>query len=515
MKTRLPIVIPIALLLLAGCGGGEKKAGGAGGSAKDTLVLEIQSSPTNLDSRVGNDQMTGRMLELIYSGLVKVTPEMDYAPDVAEKWEVSPDGKTITFHLNPNAKFHNGQPIKATDVKFTYDSLMDPGLTTPKKSGYSVLDHIEAPDDHTVIFKLKEPNGGLFDNLTLGIMPTGADTNVYKTKPIGSGPYKVVEFRPDDKLVLEAFDQWHGGAPKIKHLVVRIIPDATTRVLELRRGTVNFEVNNIPFENVSEFDKNADFKVEKKPGSVYQYLAFNMKDPILSKLQVRQAIACAIDRERIARDVMRGYAVPTDSIFGQGHWARAANLPTYPFDPNKAKQLLDAAGYKDPDGDGPQSRFTLSFKTSTDAEANLRAQVIQQMLKQVGINVSIQSSEFGTFLDDISKGNFQMYSLSRNGVQDPDFLYVIFFSKNIPPEGQNRGYYSNPKLDQLLVEGRSTFDREKRKEIYGEAQKILQEDLPYLSLYHQVNVAVMRNNIDGYVMYPAGFLLSVPQMSIR
>jgi len=400
-------------------------------------------------------------------------------------------------------------------VKWTYDSLMDPKFMTPKKSGYAVLDHIETPDDHTVVFKLKEPNGGLFDNLTLGIMPSGADTNVYKTKPIGAGPYKVVDFRPDDRLVLEAFDQWHGGAPKIKHVIVRIIPDATTRVLELRRGTVNFEVNNIPFENVGEFDKNADFNVVKKPGSVYQYLAFNLKDPILAKLQVRQAIAYAIDRERIARDVMRGYAVPTDSIFGQGHWARAENLPTYPYDPSKAKQLLDAAGYRDPDGDGPKPRFTLSFKTSTDAEANLRAQVIQQMLKEVGINVSIESSEFGTFLDDISKGNFQMYSLSRNGVQDPDFLFVIFYSKNIPPEGQNRGYYSNPKLDQLLVDGRSTFDRAKRKEIYGEAQKILQEDLPYLSLYHQVNVAVMRKNIDGYVMYPAGFLLSVPQMSIH
>jgi peptide/nickel transport system substrate-binding protein len=508
------ITIVLAACFVA-CGGGGEKKGGGGGGAKDTLVIEFKSSPTNLDSRVGNDNASGRVADLIHSGLVKITPENDYAPDVAESWETSPDAKTITFHLNPNAKFQNGQPVKAADVKWTYDSLMDPKFTSSKKSGYSAVDHIEAPDDHTVIFKLKEPNGGLFDNLTLGITPTGADTNVYKTKPIGAGPYKVVEFRPDDRVELEAFDGWHGGAPKIKRVVIRIIPDATTAVLELRRGSVNFEVNTIPFENVDEFAKNPDFKVEKKPGSVYQYLAFNMKDPILSKVAVRRAIAHAIDREKIARDVMRGFAEPTDTIFGKGHWARAENLPTYPYDPAKAKQLLDEAGYRDPDGNGPQPRFTITFKTSTDPEANLRAQVMQQMLKEVGIDVKILSSELGKFLDDIGKGNFQLYSLSRNGVADPDFYYVIFHSNSFPPGGQNRGYYSNPRVDQLILEGRSTFDREKRKQIYGEIQKILQEDLPYLSLYHQQNVTIMRNNIDGYVTYPAGFLLSVPQMTMR
>lgn len=508
MRVRHFLALTIALLFVA-CGGGEKKAGGAAG-AKDTLVIAWQSSPTNLDGRVGNDNASGRMFDLIYSGLIRITPDMNYAPDVAEKWEM-PDDKTIVFHLNPKAKFHNGQPVKASDVKWTYDSLMDPKFVTAKKSGYATVDHIEAPDDHTVIFKLKEPNGGLFDNLTLGIIPTGADTNVYKTKPIGCGPYKVVNFTPDDRVEFEAFDQWHLGAPKIKHVIVRVIPDATTRVLELRRGTVNFEVNNIPFENVNEFEKNADFKVTKTPGSVWQYLQFNLHDPILAKLEVRQAIAYAIDRQKLARDAMRGFAVPTDTIFGQGHWARAEGLPAYPFDPNKANQLLDQAGYKN----GPQGRFSLTFKTSNDAEALLRVQMMQQMLKQVGINVSIEQSEFGTFMEAIGKGNFQLYSLSRNGVQDPDYLYNILYSKNTPPEGQNRGFYSNLHVDQLLLEGRGTFDRAKRKPVYDEVQKIVQQDLPYLSLYHQINAAVMRKNIDGYTPYPAGFLLSVPQMSIH
>ncbi len=515
MKHRQWIAFAIATsVVLSGCGGGEKKKGAGAGGDANRLVIGLKSSPTNLDPRVGNDNASGRILDLCCSGLIKVTPELDYAPDVAASWE-TPDDKTIIFRLDPRAKFQNGQPVTAQDVKWTYDSTMGPDLVTSKKSGYSAVASIEAPDAQTVIFRLKEPNGGLFDNLNLGIVPQGTDTNVAKTKPIGAGAYKVVELKTDERVELEAFEQHHLGAPKIKHLTVRIIPDLTTMVLELRRGTVNFEVNQIAFENVGEFEKSAKHQVIKKPGSVWQYLAFNLKDPVLSNVKVRRAIAHAIDRQKIVTDLLRGHGVPTDSMFAAGHWARANNLPAYPYDPARAKQLLDEAGYKDPDGDGPQPRFTMSFKTSTDMEANLRAQMIQQMLQQAGINVEIETSEFGKFLEDVSKGNFQMYSLSRNGIGDPDFYYVIFFAKNVPPEGQNRGYYNNRRVDRLILEGRSTFDRAKRKQIYGEIQRIVQEDLPYVSLYHQINVAVMDKGLQGYTMYPAGFWLGIPQMSWR
>lgn len=500
--TMRQLFASFAVILLLACGGENKDSAGNA----NTLVIAVKSSPANMDSRVGVDNVSSRMFDLVYSGLIKVTPNFDYAPDLATKWE-TPDDKTIIFHLNPNAKFHNGQPVKASDVKWTYESLMDPSFTTSKRSGYATVDHIETPDQQTVIFKLKEANAGMFDNLTVGILPTGADTNVYKTKPIGCGPYKLVEYRPDDRLEFEAFDQWHGGVPKIKHITVRIIPDLTTQVLELRRGTVNFEVNQIPFENVPEFEKNPDFTVVKSTGSVYQYLAFNLKDPALAKPLVRQAIAHAIDRERIIRDIQRGFAQPTETMLAEGHWARATNLPTYAYDPVKAKQLLAQAGY--PNG------LSLVFKTSTDAEANSRAQVIQDMMKQAGFNVSIQSNEMSTFFADIGKGNFQMYSLSRNGIADPDFYYVLFYSKNTPPNGQNRGYYANPHLDQLMLEGHATFDRAKRKPIYQEVQQIVATDLPYLSLYLQSNVAVMRKNISGYVQYPAGFYTSIPQMSMK
>ncbi|HEY0372219.1 MAG TPA: ABC transporter substrate-binding protein [Thermoanaerobaculia bacterium] len=505
------VAIACALAGLVACGGGEKKNGGGGGSA-DRLVIGLKSSPTNIDPRVGQDNASGRIFDLCCRGLVRVTPEMDYAPDVATGWE-TPDDRTIIFRLDPKAKFQDGRPVTAQDVKWTYDTLMSEGFVSTKKSGYSSVQSIEATDPQTVVFHLKEPNGGLFDNLTLGIMPQGSDPNTSKTMPISVGPYKVVSFKTDESVELEASEYWHHGVPKIKNLTVRVIPDMTTMVLELRRGTVNLEINQIPFENVTEFEKSAKHTVAKKPGSVWQYLAFNLKDPTLAKVDVRRAIAHAIDRERIIRDLLRGHGVVADTMFGEGHWARATGLPTYPYDPAKSKQLLDQAGFRDPDGNGPQPRFSLIFKTSTDTEANLRAQMIQQMLQQVGIKVEIQTSEFGTFLDDVAKGKFQMYSLSRNGIADPDFYYVIFHSKNIPPEGQNRGYYSNPKVDELIAQGRATFDRNKRREIYAQIQRIVQEDLPYISLYHQINVAVMDKDLQGYTMYPAGFWLGIPQMS--
>lgn len=513
MKTRLLIAVAIATsVTLAGCGGGGEKKDGAAGGKSDALVIGLKSSPTNLDPRVGSDNASGRIWDLCCAGLIKVTPENDYAPDIASSWE-TPDDKTIIFHINPNAKFQNGKAVTATDVKWTFESLMAEGFTSPKKSGYEIVQAIETPDARTVIFRLKEPNGGMFDNFIMPILPQGSDSNAMKTKPIGAGPYKVTAFQTDERVDLEAFEQYHGGAPKIKNISVRVIPDATTMVLEMRRGTVNFQVNQIPFENVQEFEGSAKHQVVKKPGSVWQYLAFNLKDPILSKVEVRRALAHSIDRQKIVTDLLRGHGVPTDTMFGEGHWARATNLPTYAYDPAKAKQLLDQAGYRDPDGDGPKPRFTLSFKTSTDTEANLRAQMMQQMMQQVGVKVDIQTSEFGTFLEDVQKGNFQMYSLSRNGIADPDFYNVIFHSSSMPPEGQNRGYYNNPRVDELITQGRSTFDRAKRKQIYGEIQRIVQEDLPYISLYHQINVATMDKGLGGYTMYPAGFWLGIPQMS--
>ncbi len=509
MKQTFLVMTLFAALVAAGCGGGERQAAPAG---ERELVIAFDTAPTNLDARVGNDQASGRIFDLIYAGLVRFTPQADHAPDVAERWEVSEDGLTLTFHLRPNLTFHDGRPLTAQDVLYTYESLMAEDFNSPKKSGYASVASFEAPDDRTFVIRMREPNAGILDNLTLGIVPRDADPEMFKTKPIGAGPYKVAEFRTDERVVLDGFEAFHAGAPNIDRVVVRVIPDATTRVLELRRGSVDFVLNAIPFDAIAQFKNSDEHKVVAEPGSIYQYLAFNLRDPNLDDERVRQAIAHGIDRQRIVEDLLLGYGEVTNSMLPTSHWAHAPNLPEYPYDPNRAKQLLDEAGHPDPDGDGPGTRFNLVYRTSTDAESNQQAQMIQQMLGQIGIGVEIQSNEFGTFYEAIQRGNYQIFSLRRAGVNDPDFYTIIFHSDALPPEGQNRGFYINERIDQLLDDARATFNRDRRRELYQQVQQILAEELPYVSLYHRSNVAVMDGGLAGYEMYPAGFLLSVPKM---
>ncbi len=515
MRTRQVVSI-LAMMVLAACGGGEKKGGAAGGGNGDgkELVIAFDGGPTNLDPRVGTDTYSGRIWDITSSGLIRLKPNGDFEGDIAERWE-TPDDRTIIFHLKANAKFQDGKAVTARDFKYTFDSMMDPAFNSAKKSGYASVASFEAPDDRTFVIKMKEPNAGIFDNLTYMLVPQSAKSETFAKNPVLAGAYKVSEFKTDERLTLDAFPDWVNGAPKIPRVVVRIVPDATTRVLELRRGGINFAINSVPLDQVAQFKNDPDFKVQTSHGGAYQYLAFNLRDPILKKKEVRQALAHAIDRNKIVKDLLLGYGSVTESMFPAGHWARAETLKTYEYNPQKAMQMLDAAGHRDPDGSkGPKSRFRINFRTSMDEEANQQAQMIQQMLREVGIDMQIQTSEFSTFMEDVKNGRFQMFSLRRAGISDPDFYQTIFHSTAFAPIGQNRGYYNNPRVDRLIEQGRSTFDREKRKSTYQELQKILADDLPYISLYHRDNVAIMRKNVGGFDMYPSGFLLSVAKMTV-
>jgi peptide/nickel transport system substrate-binding protein len=505
MKPVKTLIIPslvTVLALVTACGSPEPASG------PREIVLAWDPAPANLDSRVGTDISSGRVADLLYSGLIRVDASGNYVPDLAESWE-TPDDRTIVFHLRPGLTFHDGRALTSRDVRFTFESLMADGFSSPKKSGYVSVERFETPDDATVVLRLRETNAGIFDNLTLGIVPDGTDTETQRTRPVGAGPYRLTQLVVDERLVLEAFEQWHAGRPAIDRIVFRIIPDTTTRLLELKRGTVNFALNSLPLESVRDFEGRQDLKVVSSSGSRYEYLAFNLRNRFLSDLRVRQAFAHAIDRERIVRDLLDGHASLTDTMMPAGHWARAESLPSWPHDPARAMALLDEAGFPDPDGPGPGKRFTIVYRTSQDMEANQRAEMLQQMLAEVGVGVEIRSTEFAVFYDDIQNGRFEIFSLRRGGVSDPDFYYTIFHSASIPPSGQNRGAWRNARVDELIMKGRSTFDRNVRREAYVELQEIAARELPYLSLYHLDNVAVMDRRLEGVELHPSGFLDSL------
>jgi peptide/nickel transport system substrate-binding protein len=267
----------------------------------------------------------------------------------------------------------------------------------------------------------------------------------------------------------------------------------------MEQGGVDLMINLLPPDALPRLEKISELKIVTRPGASCAYIGFNMKDRVLRHKKVRKAIAYAVDRRGIILNILKGLAIPSHSLLPPSHWAYEPEVRTYPYDPEEARRLLDEAGFTDPPG--PEPRFTLMYKTSMNEVRRRIGEVLQAQLGEVGIRVIMKNYEWGTFFADIRRGNFQMYTLTWVGITDPDHYYYIFHSSNLPPRGANRNRYFNPELDQLVERGRVTLDPEKRREIYAHVQQIVAEDLPYVHLWHAMNVAVMSRELKGFVLY--------------
>jgi peptide/nickel transport system substrate-binding protein len=290
--------------------------------------------------------------------------------------------------------------------------------------------------------------------------------------------------------------------------VLREVPDATVRVLELRKGSVQLVVNALPPDVVPMFEQDERFRVVRKTGSNYVYLGLNLEDRILSDPRVRRALAMSFDREKLVRTLWRGLGEVTETMLPPGHWARHDGLPPIPHDPAAAAALLETAGIPTPRASGAP-RLSLTYKTSTDETSVLQAQVLQAMAAEAGIALEIRSLEFATLFSDVQRGIFQLFSLTRTGIDDPDIYALVFHSRNVPPKGANRGRYRNSELDRLLDLGSSLALPEERRPVYLQVQEIVARDLPYISLFTRVNVAVMPRELAGFRHFPSGELLGL------
>lgn len=505
-------------LALAAALGLSSLVGCIGGSAPDpqdrfSLVVALESAPINLDPRIGTDQASSRVFEVLLNGLVTKDTRGHLVPDLAESWEILEEGKRYRFHLRSGVVFHDGRPFTAEDVVWTFATVLDGRVTTAKRGAFQQLAEVRAIDEATVDFIMHEPFGAMLVNLTsfMGIIPAGSEPETFQREPVGTGPFKLVARQPE-RFEFEAFDDYWDGRPTLDRLIFREIPDATVRAMELRKGSVQLIVGDLPPDTVTRFRDDGAFRVVEDPGAKYVYLGVNFEDPLLARPEVRRAMALAIDRHAIVESIYRGLGVVTETVLPPGHWARNEDLVPVPFDPDAARELLDAAGLEDPDGDGPEPRFTLTYKTSTDETALLQAQTIQAMLAEIGFGIEIRSYEFATFYDDIKKGNFQIFSLTRTGVVDPDIYSLILHSDSVPPAGANRGRYLNPEFDRLIDAGAARTRPEDRRPFYLEAQEIFARDLPYISLFTKVNFAVMPVALEGYRNYPSGEFYSLGRM---
>jgi ABC-type transport system substrate-binding protein len=468
-----------------------------------TLVMIIESSPTNLDPRVGLDAQSERIDELIFDDLLERDEHLNVKPALAESWEI-PDRLTYIFHLHNGVKFHDGRPLTARDVKWTFDSLLQGRIRSTKAAVYKPhVDRIEIPNDYTVVFHLKDPFSTLMWNLSdgaIGIVPYGSGEEITR-HPIGSGPFRFVSAEQDREVIVERNDDYWGEKARLPRIRFMVVPDTTTRALELRKGSADMVSNALTSDMVLTLQREPNLEVLHAPGTILNYMAFNLRDPILKDVRVRQAIAYAIDRQPMIKYLWRSFAQPAYSVLPPQSWAYNADVPRYEHDPQRAGQILDAAGYPEKNG----IRFHLTMKTSTEETTRLIAAVLQQQLREVGIVLDIRTFEFATFFSDVTSGAYQLYSLRWiGGNEDPDIFEYAFHSDKFAPHGANRSYYANPRLDALIDQARSEIDQDVRKQTYFEIQQILAEDLPYINLWYLDNVLVHSKRVKGLTLNPSG-----------
>lgn len=494
-STSVRVLLLFALLFLSGCHATSRDP--------NAVVFLIDSSPANLDPRVGTDGQSEHIDELIFDGLVARDQTFHFTPALAERWDQS-DARTFVFHLRNGVRFHDGHPLTSRDVVWTINSMRDGTIITPKAASYASIESIEGPDALTVIFHLKRPDNFLLTNLStgaVGIVPDGSGREFWR-HPIGTGPFQFISQQIDQDVVLERNPHSWRAEPKLARVRFAVVPDAITESLELQKGSGDVAVNSLPTDSLPELAKRPNLRVDDSEGTQIQYLAFNIRDPILKDARVRQAISCAIDRSLIIRSLIRGYARPAQSMLPTSHWAYSADGPRFDYDPARAERLLDEAGY--PAGaDGV--RFRVTMKTSTDENTRLLAAVLQQQLARVGIALDLRSYEFATFYADVTRGAFQIYSLRWiGGNEQPDIFTHALSTARFSPKGANRGHYSNPRLDALLDDAAQDPDQAHRRADYAEVQRILATDLPAINLWYKNTVIVHNKRLTNIVPSPSG-----------
>ena len=466
------------------------------------------------------DAASERVRTLMFNTLVKKNEQFDYVGELASDIKRSDDGLTFTFTLRDGVKFHDGHPFTSADVKYTLDLLLRSSFAKSAsffegagESKQGLIKSVEAPDAKTVVVTLSKPWVGLLSNL-VAIPIIGKDSyEAQKTHPIGTGPFKFVNYDNSQQVVdLEAFPEYWEGAPKLQKVRVRVIADMNALQAELQAGRVDIAPlpTSLSPDAVKRLETDPNLQVKSFNGSNVILLTFNTTSAPLDNVKVRQAIAHAIDRQSLINNLLLGFGKVAHSIIPEESWAYSPGK-TYPYDPAMAKKLLDEAGFRDPDGDGPQMRFDkpINYGLSGSSVAGRQyAVVVQNQLKDVGIPINIQTFEGTTLFDEMRNGNFQIaYSQWVGGNQDPIFYKDLFATSEIPTRqrpARNRSRYSNPELDKLLDEAVNTFDRQKARELYIKVQDIVSRDVPVFPWWYQSNIVIARKNVGNIKVDASG-----------
>ena len=454
--------------------------------ADDTIRFGLASAPANLDPRYATDATSARVNRLLYRRLVDFDENTRPRAALAD-WEVLTPTH-YRFHLDPQrANFHDGRALTAADVAATYHSILDPDKPSAHTGTLQLIERIEVLDDDTLDFRLKRPDPLFPGYLVIGLLPADAiaGNHPFHESPLGSGPFELRDWPEPGRLSLTR----RADGQVIEF---QTIGDPTVRVLKLLRGEVDILQNDLPAELLSYLDDREAVRVTFAEGSNFAYIGFNLENPQTSNLRVRQAVAHAINRDAIIKYVLGGAARPAAALLPPDHWAGNPALPGYPYDPEHARSLLAEAGFS------AAHPLQLTYKTSTDAVRIRIATIIQQQLREVGIETRLQSYDWGTFYGDIKSGHFQMYSLAWVGIKTPDIFRYAFHSTSLPPEGANRGRLVSPRVDELIEAAEQGDSLPAQAAVYRSVQQELLQQLPYIPLWYEDHVFAARTDITGY-----------------
>lgn len=499
---RRPIAVIALLLALSGCSRSEQPAASRATVVTDdttpqdggTLVRRLESDIATVNPVLATSRYDRFVDNYLFTPLVTLDQNLRPAPGLAEKWQVSPDGLEYTFHLDDNATFSDGTPVLASDVLFTLRKIADPQTGAAQvAAGFELLDpqKTRVLDPHTIVVAFKEPLAAQLlrfnDVLVLPehVYGKGDFKNDFNTRAVGSGPYRLVSLEPGREIVLDRRPEFWGTKPYIQRVVFKTIVDATTAWNALKHGDIDeTQISSDIWVNEShrpEMQRQIDFR--RFYTLNYNFIAWNEHDPLFADKRVRRALSMCVDLPSIITNLYHGTARAMSGPFTPDQYAYNPAVPVLPFDPLKARQLLNDAGWFDSNHDGKLDRGGKPFKFEIYVFAGSTtglpfAQLLQEELARIGVTMVVTPLDPALMLDRVLSGNFQSAYMSWDLDPEPD-VYQILHSSQFPPKGQNFVYYSNPVADRLIDTGRRELDYSKRQKIYQQLHEVLAEDQPY------------------------------------
>lgn len=485
----------------------------------DALVEGSIGDASNLIPILASDSASHSVAGLIYNGLLKYDKNLNLVGDLAEKWEVSEDKKVITFYLKKGVKWQDGKPFTSEDVKYTYEIIVDDKTPTAYDADFRLIEKVETPDNYTVKVYYKMAYAPALASWTVSILPAHLlkgkpiTKSPLQRKPIGTGPYKFLEWKSQDHITLVANEDYFEGKPHIERYIYRVIPDTSSMFLELLNQNIDM-MGLSPLQYTKQTENTRFKKYYKKYkylANSYTYIGYNLKNSLFADKRVRQALTYATPKDDIIKGVLFGLGVKATGPYKPGTIWYNPNVKKYDYNLEKAKELLKEAGWSDVDGDGilekSGKKFKITILTNQGNSSRSRiAEIVQQSWEKIGVKVEIRILEWATFISEyIDKRNFQVVILGWSIPQEPD-LYDVWHSSNCRDKKLNFICYQNKEVDNLIEKARVEFDVEKRKSYYHKIQEILAEDQPYTFLYVPDALIALHKRFRNVSPAPAGLM---------